>query len=85
LGVLRICDYRRIAIIERLVESALPTKNILLRADDVQVGKVSSTPLLARDRVRAGGEAPLPSRLPVVAQIAVVGGSCADQCCEQYW
>jgi hypothetical protein len=81
LRVLGIGDYRCIAIVERLVESKLAT----ICARDVQVGEFCSTPLLARDRVRAGGKPLLAIRLRIVAPIAVVGGCGVDQCCKQNW
>jgi hypothetical protein len=80
-SVLGIGGYRRIAIVERPFEGTLAT--ILFRSRDAQAGKVGSTPLVGRDRVRASGEPLVSIRLRIVTQIAVVGRSGVDQCCEQ--
>ncbi len=76
---------RRIAVLERLVERALAAIDVLLRARDVQAGKVGSAPLPACDRVCAGAEPALATSLCVVAEIPVVGGSGVDQRREQHW
>jgi hypothetical protein len=78
--------YRGIAVVERLVERARAAEGVLLRARDVQAGKLGSAPLPARDSGFAGGEPALAARLRVVAPIAIVGCSRLDQRgCEQNW